>query len=47
LKSSDSKAQIHPRVQDYNFDEGFEVRKNHFKEQNLAAIWLVKKGLLI
>jgi hypothetical protein len=25
-KSSDSKAQIHLHVQDYNFDEGFKVR---------------------
>ena len=25
-KSSDSKAQIHLCVQDYNFDEGFKVR---------------------
>jgi hypothetical protein len=26
LKSSNSKAQIHLRVLDFNFDEGFEVR---------------------
>jgi hypothetical protein len=30
-KSSNSKAQIHLHVPEYNFDEGFKVRKNCFR----------------